>query len=176
VQGATFTAPATITVNASAADSDGTVAAVDFYAGSALLGSDTTSPYSVSWGSVPAGSYTLTAVARDNTGATRTSGAVSITVAATVALPRSVVFNASTDHATTVTSYTVEFLAAGSDPATATPVRVQNVGKPTPVNGEITVDVAATVQALPAGTYFTTVLAVGTGGSSRSSPSETFVR
>ncbi len=37
----TFTAPATISVTASASDSDGTIASVRFYAGSTLIGSGT---------------------------------------------------------------------------------------------------------------------------------------
>lgn len=175
VQGATFAAPASINLTASASDSDGTIAAVDFYAGTALIGSDTTSPYSVGWSNVAAGSYTLTAVARDNNGAKRTSAAVSITVAATVPAPGSLVFNASSDH-DKVTKYTVEFFAAGANPATATPVSILNIGKPTPVNGEITVDVAATVASLPTGSYFITVSAHSSDATSRSEPSETFVR
>jgi hypothetical protein len=78
--GATFTAPVSITINATAADSDGTVSKVDFYQGSTLLGTDTTSPYSYTWTDVAAGSYSLTADATDNGGATTTSSAVNITV------------------------------------------------------------------------------------------------
>jgi len=78
--GATFTAPANITVEAAASDSDGSVSHVDFYAGSTLVGSDTSSPYSVTWSSVAAGSYSLTAVAFDNAGASRTSTAIPISV------------------------------------------------------------------------------------------------
>jgi predicted phage tail protein len=78
--GGTFTAPASILINATAADSDGTIARVDFYQGTTKLGQDTTSPYSYSWGSVAAGSYTLTAVAVDSAGNTATSAPVSITV------------------------------------------------------------------------------------------------
>ena len=44
--GATFTAPATITVTAAASDTDGTITKVDFYRGTQLIGSDTTNPYS----------------------------------------------------------------------------------------------------------------------------------
>ena len=43
--GASFTAPAPINLAASASDSDGTVAKVDFYSGSTLLGTDTSAPY-----------------------------------------------------------------------------------------------------------------------------------
>jgi regulation of enolase protein 1 (concanavalin A-like superfamily) len=78
--GATFTAPATISVTATASDSDGTISQVDFYAGSTLIGTDTTSPYSISWSNVAAGSYSLTAKATDNAGAATTSAAVSVTV------------------------------------------------------------------------------------------------
>src|SRR5687768_13121420 len=47
--GATFTAPANISISATASDSDGTVARVDFFQGATLLGSDTTAPYSFGW-------------------------------------------------------------------------------------------------------------------------------
>src|SRR5205085_1358365 len=50
--GATFTAPATITVSANASDTDGTISKVDFFAGSTLIGTDTTSPYSITWSNV----------------------------------------------------------------------------------------------------------------------------
>jgi YD repeat-containing protein len=78
--GATFTAPANITINATASDSDGSVTQVQFFQGATLLGTDTTAPYSFTWTSVPTGSYSLTAKATDNLGATTTSSAVSITV------------------------------------------------------------------------------------------------
>jgi hypothetical protein len=80
--GATFTAPAAVTLTASATDSDGSIVSVDFFAGVTKLGSATTAPYSFVWSNVAAGTYSLAAVARDNAGATRTSTAVSITVTA----------------------------------------------------------------------------------------------
>lgn len=78
--GASFVAPANITINASASDSDGTVASVAFYAGATLLGTDTSSPFSVAWNNVAIGSYSLTAVATDNAGGQRTSSPVPIVV------------------------------------------------------------------------------------------------
>lgn len=77
--GATYTAPATITINANASD-NGSIAKVEFFQGATKLGEDTTSPYSYSWASVSAGTYSLTARATDNQGATTTSAAVSVTV------------------------------------------------------------------------------------------------
>src|SRR5215210_2918828 len=70
--GATYTAPATISIAASASDSDGGVAKVEFFNGATKLGEDTTAPYGYDWTAVAAGSYTLTARATDNLGVTTT--------------------------------------------------------------------------------------------------------
>ncbi len=83
--GATFSAPATVTLSANAADADGTVSGVAFYQGTTLLGTDTSAPYNFTWSNVAAGSYTLTAVATDNAGAVTTSTAAAITVTGTSA-------------------------------------------------------------------------------------------
>lgn len=74
-----FTAPGNITVTATASD-DGSVASVKFYAGTTLLHTDTTSPYSYNWTGVTAGNYMLTAVATDDEDATTTSAEVPISV------------------------------------------------------------------------------------------------
>jgi subtilisin family serine protease len=78
--GAIFTAPANIILNAEAADFDGAVSRVQFYAGTQLIGTSTASPYSITWSNVSAGDYSLTAVAADNLGATTTSTPVIIKV------------------------------------------------------------------------------------------------
>jgi RHS repeat-associated protein len=74
-------APATIPLLATASDSDGTIAQVEFFNGSALIGRSTTAPYSFSWDNVQAGSYAITAKATDNLGANTTSTPFNITVA-----------------------------------------------------------------------------------------------
>jgi hypothetical protein len=78
--GASFTPPAIVNLAATASDADGTVTKVEFFSGAAKLGEDTTAPYSFTWSSVPAGSYTLTARATDELGAITTSLASRITV------------------------------------------------------------------------------------------------
>jgi len=78
--GTHYTAPASIPLAASASDPDGTVARVEFYNGTTLLGSATTAPYTFTWTNVAAGSYSLTARAFDNGGASATSAAVAVTV------------------------------------------------------------------------------------------------
>jgi regulation of enolase protein 1 (concanavalin A-like superfamily) len=78
--GATYTEPGTVQLVASAADSDGSVVRVDFYAGSALIGSATWPPYTTTWTNVPVGTYTLTAVATDNLGAQTRSATITVSV------------------------------------------------------------------------------------------------
>jgi hypothetical protein len=78
--GAVFTAPASIALTADASDADGTITSVDFYNGTNLLGSDTTSSYAYTWTNVASGSYSLTARATDNSGAVSTSAVSMITV------------------------------------------------------------------------------------------------
>ena len=77
---AAFAAPATINLAANAADPDGSISKVEFYNGATLLGTDNTAPYTYSWTNVAAGSYSVTAKATDNGGATTTSAAVAVTV------------------------------------------------------------------------------------------------
>ncbi|HNY03240.1 MAG TPA: glycoside hydrolase family 88 protein, partial [Bacteroidales bacterium] len=79
-QGTSVTAPATITIGATAADPDGSVAKVEFYQGTTLLGADTEAPFSFTWLGVPSGVYSLTAKATDNLGLTTTSSPVTVTV------------------------------------------------------------------------------------------------
>lgn len=78
--GASFAAPATVTVTANATDSDGSIVSVEFFSNGASLGVDNAAPFQASTAALGAGAYSLTAVARDNSGATATSASVSITV------------------------------------------------------------------------------------------------
>ena len=175
--GATFTAPATITITAMAADADGAVTRVDFYAGTVAIGAATASPYSITWPNVPAGTYQLTAVARDDAGALTTSAAVTVTVNAgtTPPSPTLVAFNPSPDHDTAVTSYSVAVYREG-DPDTAAPAATKDLGKPTPSNDDISADVSDIVDPLAPGSYYVVVTALGPGGSASSAPSAAFTK
>jgi hypothetical protein len=75
-----YNAPASITMNATAADADGTISKVEFYNGTTLLGTDVSSPYTYTWSNVAAGTYSITAKATDNLGATQTTAVVSVKV------------------------------------------------------------------------------------------------
>jgi hypothetical protein len=79
--GASFTAPASVFLSASATPSGGnSVTKVEFYQGATKLGEDVSSPYSYNWNSAPAGSYTLTARSSDSGGNMATSAPVAITI------------------------------------------------------------------------------------------------
>jgi len=80
LSGAVFTGPTNITIDASANSTTGTVAKVEFYQSTTKLGEDTSNPYSFAWNNVTPGFYSLTAVAIDTTGFSKTSAPVSITV------------------------------------------------------------------------------------------------
>ncbi len=73
VNNATFSAPASFTVAATASDPDGTVTNVQFFQGATSLGNFATSPYSMPVNNLAAADYTFSAVATDNGGLTATN-------------------------------------------------------------------------------------------------------
>jgi len=78
--GATFTAPATIGLSATASAAGGSIAKVDFFANGNVVGTATTAPYNATWRGVAAGTYVLMAKATDTHGATANTAAIAITV------------------------------------------------------------------------------------------------
>jgi hypothetical protein len=171
VNGSTLTAPAIVILSAAASDPENSVSRVEFYAGSTLLATDTTAPYTFTWSSVTAGTYALRAVVYDNAGASGTSATSTITVSTPViSPPRGVAFHASADHDTLVTRYELRIFASGANPATATPIAISDLGKSAPdASGDITVDRSTFFIGLAVGDYLAVVAAVGEGGSSMSS-------
>jgi plastocyanin len=76
--GAVFTAPANLTIEASATDDAG-VTSVQFFVNGSLAGTDTTAPYTLDR-VFSAGAYQVTAVATDTEGSSTTSAVVNIQV------------------------------------------------------------------------------------------------
>ncbi len=108
---AVFAAPANVTLTATATDSVGTITKVDFYQGSTLIGTVTTAPYSFAWNNVPAGNYTLTAVATNDGGGTTTSAPVAIKIDAAPA----VAISSPANGATFTAPATIALTASASD-------------------------------------------------------------
>jgi RHS repeat-associated protein len=78
--GASVKAPASLIFTASAISTTSSVARVDYYSGTTLIGSATAAPYSFTWSNVALGTYSLTAVATDVMNAQTTSAPVLVTV------------------------------------------------------------------------------------------------
>ncbi|MEN7550621.1 discoidin domain-containing protein [Rapidithrix thailandica] len=74
-----YTSLETITIIADASDPDGSVSSVEFFADGNSIGTDTSTPYSISWTLPVYATYTLTAQATDNLGAQTISSTIQIT-------------------------------------------------------------------------------------------------
>ena len=129
---AVFTAPANITMEATATDSDGSVTNVAFYNGGTKLGDDTSNPYNFTWSNVAAGAYSLTARATDNVGATTVSSPANLIIVrnpVTGFRIRNVSFSTNTMHFSFPTEnywkYTV-FSSTSLDPADWQVLRIVN--------------------------------------------------
>ncbi len=95
----------TVTLTATAADSDGSISKVEFLVDNVVVNTDTTAPYSYNW-TAAEGTHTVIARATDNDSAVTNSSSVSVTVAASAG-------NDNNDN----NSGTVELLSQGK-PAT----------------------------------------------------------
>jgi len=77
---AAFKAPANIPLAVQAADTDGSIASVEYFYGTTLITSLSAPPYSFVWTEVPQGTYALSARVTDDLGGVMTSVAVNVTV------------------------------------------------------------------------------------------------
>jgi hypothetical protein len=166
--GSTFTAPATITLGASASD-DGSVTSVRFLAGATVLGTATSAPYQLTWANVPAGSYSLTAVATDDQGATTTSSAVSITVNAAPPpnAPPTVSLTSPAAGATFTAPATISVAAAANDDGAI--AKVQFFAGTTLLGTVTTAPYQFTWSNVAAGSYSVTAVATDNAGATTTS-------
>jgi hypothetical protein len=77
--GASYTLPATVNFAATASDSDGSIAKVEFYVDGNKVGEDTSAPYTFAW-TATGGVHTCTAVAIDNALGITTSAPITVLV------------------------------------------------------------------------------------------------
>jgi len=171
----TVTQGQAVTLSVTATDTASTVTSVSFYDGSTLIGTDSTSPYSVVWNTNTAttiGSHSLTAKATDAANLTGTSTAVSVTVnAAPVSdnTPPTVSFSVPA-NGSTVSGNAVTLSATATDNVKVASVTFSvngvTIGSPvTTPTANNTYSVTWDTTPLPDGTYTVVAKAVDTSPS-----------
>ena len=166
---ATYTAPASVSLLANAADADGTVSKVEFYNGGVLIPSSTNvdAPYDYTITGLTAGTYVFTAKATDNTGAVTTSAAVTVTVTAVVPVnvAPTVSLTAPANNATYTAPASVSLLANAADAdGTVSKVEFYNGGVLIPSSTNVDAPYDYTITGLTAGTYVFTAKATDNTG------------
>ncbi|MBO9203747.1 MULTISPECIES: Ig-like domain-containing protein [Niastella] len=166
---ATFTAPANIALTANAADADGSISKVEFFNGATSLGSATASPYTVNWSNVAAGTYTVTAIATDNTGATTTSTAITVKVnGSTGNNAPTVSITAPTSGSSFTAPASITLTASAAD-ADGTVSKVEFFNGATSLGSATTAPYTVTWSSVGAGTYSVTAKATDNSGASTTS-------
>jgi len=131
--GTVFTAPTNIVLSANASDPDGSISKVEFFQGATKLGETNATPYQFTWNNVPAGLYSLTAKATDDSGATTVSSAAAIIVTAPNVSASYIEGEIVISWATAAGSYTLEMADSLTPPVTWNPAPEMPV-----VNGQQT--------------------------------------
>lgn len=158
---ATFNAPASVTINANASDPDGNVTKVEFFNGATKLGEDMSSPYTYNWTSVAAGTYTLTAVATDNEGASSTSSAVTVVVNANT--PPTVTLTEPANNSTYIAPANISLTATATD-AGGSVAKVEFFNGATKLGEDATSPYSYNWTNVSAGTYTVTARATDNAG------------
>ena len=167
--GMAYTAPATITVTASASESGGTISKVEFYNGSSLIATDTASPYTTTFTGVPAGTYVLTARAYDAAGVTVTSSPVTVTVGSTPVASKPTVALTSPVSGSTFKAPATVTLSASASETGGTISKVEFYNGSTLLATDTISPYSVTFSGVPAATYTITVRAYDTKGVSTTS-------
>jgi hypothetical protein len=169
--GATFTAPATVNLAATASDVDGTVTKVEFFNGATKLGEDATSPYTFTWSGVAAGTYTLTAKATDDSGTSGTSAQSTITVNPGAAnQPPTASITSPANGAVFPWKPTITVSASASDPD-GTVTKVEFLDGSTVVGQDTSSPYSFTWRNVPSGSHALRVRATDNRGASTTSDS-----
>jgi RHS repeat-associated protein len=163
VANALFHAPASISVESTVSDADGSVAQVEFFANGSLIGTAASAPFGFNWTNVAAGAYSLTARATDDAGDQATSAAVPILVNA----PPTVTLTSPTTNTFTAPA-SVPVVAEAVD-ADGTIAGVAFYYGETLITTLISPPYSFTWTAVPAGTYNLTARATDDRGTTTSS-------
>ena len=172
--GSSYKAPANVTISASAStvNTGAGIAKVAFYAGAVLIGTSSSSPFTLSWGNVASGKYSLTAVATDSTGATGTSPAVSVDVASAVNVPPTVSLTSPANGSSLTAPASISLVANAAD-SDGTIAQVAFYNGSTLIANLVAAPYSFAWNNVPAGTYTLTVQATDNAGATTTSASST---
>jgi plastocyanin len=158
--GALFVAPANVTIQTTVTNGSGTVTNVQFLVGSTILTNKASAPFSAVTNNLAAGSYTLTAIASDNLGATATNS-----VNVIVDTPPTVTITNPLNNATLSAPANVTIQASASDPdAGGSVTNVQFLVGSTVLTNETTAPFSAATNNLAAGSYTLSAVASDNNG------------
>ncbi|MBI5716181.1 MAG: Ig-like domain-containing protein [Burkholderiales bacterium] len=172
-------APTTLALAATAADSDGTVASVEFFNGATSLGLGTFDGASgkyrltVPIGATQHGTYTVTARATDNRGGTSTTASRSVTIAANV--PPAVALSSAAAATLPVNATTGSVALAATATDTDGIARVEFFSGAAKVGEATTAPFQVTWAGVAEGSYPITARATDTVGSTTTTPAQTLV-
>ena len=167
VSGGSFTGPASILLSANATDSGGSVAKVEFFAGAAKLGETLSAPFSMVWSGVSAGTYSVTAVATDNSGAFTRSAPVSVTVLPPNPPPTVDLAVQSTDS--NLVAPAAISLSANATDSNGSVVKVEFFAGTTKLGEALSAPFTYVWTGVPVGTYSITAVATDNFGATKTS-------
>ncbi len=162
--GAVVQAPGSVSLQATASDSDGTISKVEFHQGTTLVGTATASPYGASLSGLASGTYSFTATASDDRGGVATSAPVSITVNA----PPTVALTSPANNATFTAPANITITAIASDPD-GTIAKVEFLEGATLIAERTAPPYSITWSGVPAGSYSLRARATDNAGASATS-------
>jgi hypothetical protein len=165
-----FASPANITFSANASDSDGSISSVEFFAGANSLGVRSLPPYSLTWSNVVSGTYSVTARAVDNAGASTTSSPVIVRVNAAP----SVNVVSPTNNTLRLTPATIAVAASASD-SDGSISSVEFFANSTSIGVCTVLPYAVTWSNVPPGIYSLQAVATDNDGVSSASTSTTVI-
>ena len=160
-----------VTITATASDTDGTIARVEFYDGADKIGEDSTAPYEFTWTQAPAGTRVITARAIDNGGAATSS--VERTLVISNQAP-TVSVTAPAPGATVAAGRSVKITATAAD-AEASIARVEFYDGTTKLGESTTAPYEFTWANPPTGTHSLTARAIDGAGASTVSTEQLLV-
>ncbi|MBC7485260.1 MAG: RICIN domain-containing protein [Cytophagaceae bacterium] len=161
---ASFNAPASFTITASATDNGGSISKVEFYNGGNKLGEDNSAPYEFNWTNVATGTYILTTRAFDNLSAVGVSGSVTVKVTTGTNPPPvnqapSVTLTAPANGTSLNAPASIAITANASD-ADGSVAKVEFYNGTAKIGEDLTAPYAYTVSNAGAGTYVISVKAI----------------